>query len=389
MRLLVCGDYIVYGDRLPNQLKTLECFKDIINDTDYAIYNQEFPITRSKDYYSTKRYGLRAKTDPIMLKPILLAGFNVATLANNHIFNYGMSGLRDTIDELTNNGISYVGAGSTLDEARRILYLEKNGIKCAVLNYAEHEYNVASINHGGANPIDIISVLRSVSEARKTSDAVIIILHGGIDFSRLPAPRVVHMCRYFAEQGASAIFIHHSHVVSGFELHNGVPIFYGLGNLVPGKIVTFNCLYSYSVMLEIEPESKSVFFTGYHAKWDQDESRVVLLTGDELLIAEQEQQRLNRIIGSEDQNAIAEALHMEFLTRERESSYFTALTRSSQLMFRIAKKARMINAYHRFIVRRMRLNRRNSTLWNMLRCETHRDVFDLIYNKHIDTYKNQ
>jgi poly-gamma-glutamate synthesis protein (capsule biosynthesis protein) len=197
------------------------------------------------------------------------------------------------------------------------------------------------------------------------------------------------MCRYFAEQGASAIFIHHSHVVSGFELHNGVPIFYGLGNLVPGKIVTFDCLYSYSVMLEIEPESKSVFFTGYHAKWDQDESRVVLLTGDELLIAEQEQQRLNRIIGSEDQNAIAEALHMEFLTRERESSYFTALTRSSQLMFRIAKKARMINAYHRFIVRRMRLNRRNSTLWNMLRCETHRDVFDLIYNKHIDTYKNQ
>lgn len=385
MKILICGDYIVYGNKFKNTQNLFGDFKKIINDSDIAVYNQEFPLTDSSFYYPTKKYGLLAKTDPQLLKPIVFAGFNCACLANNHIFNYGISGLRDTINFLTKNNIKTVGAGDNLAEASKILYIKNDGINVAFLNFAENEFNTATSSHGGANPLNTVNVVKSINEAKKNADIIILIIHGGIDYCKIPSPRIVLLYRFFAECGVNAIFGHHTHVVSGYELHNGVPIFYGIGNFIPGRIVTNDCLYSFPVQLEIDI-NKEIKFRGFPLKWNQSSNELELLVDKNLEQFKKDQQKINNLLN--DVNGMQEEFKKNYLTKERESYYFTLFTRSNYFFYKVCRKLKLIRYYHWYIFRKMRLNKKNSSSWNILRCETHRDVLGLIYEKHIDTYMN-
>ena len=81
--------------------------------------------------------------------------------------------------------------------------------------------------------MNIIANTRSIKEAKKLADVVILIIHGGHEYYHYPSPRMVEQYRlYYAEQGASIIVGHHSHYISGYEIFEGVPIFYGLGNFL-------------------------------------------------------------------------------------------------------------------------------------------------------------
>ena len=73
--------------------------------------------------------------DPNNMKALPSAGFNVITLAGNHIFDWGVPGIEDTIAGLKNYGIAYTGAGMNIDEARRPAIIERNGTRFGFLNY--------------------------------------------------------------------------------------------------------------------------------------------------------------------------------------------------------------------------------------------------------------
>ena len=385
MKILVCGDYIVYGKETNKLDNPFGKFKKIIRQSDIAIYNQEFPITAETKYYPTKKYGLLAKTDPDMIKPIIDAGFSCACLANNHVLNYGVRGITDTINILNKNNILAVGAGETIGNALEILYIKKDNVKVAILNFAENEFNTASWLHGGANPLNVVNVVRSINEAKQNAEIVLLIIHGGIDYCKIPSSRIVKLYRFFAECGADAIFGHHTHVVSGYETHNDVPIFYGVGNFIPGKIVTKDCLYTFPVQLEIS-NNKIISFQGFPLKWNLKINKLIYLSGENLEKFNSEQSRINLLLSDIDK--LTEEIKQSYLTKERESYYFTLFTRSNYFLFKLFRKLRLVRVYHRYISQKMRLNKKNSVMWNIFRCETHRDVLDLIYEKYIDTYKN-
>ena len=153
-------------------------------------------------------------------------------MANNHIFDYGSNGLIDTINLLKKEKIEFVGAGENLSDAIKTKQTKINGKNVSFINITENEWSVACEKHGGAHPIDIIENTYKIKKAKRVSDIVILIIHGGHELYSLPSPRMVKLYRYFAEMGASAVIGHHTHVPSGYEVYNNVPIFYGLGNLI-------------------------------------------------------------------------------------------------------------------------------------------------------------
>ena len=374
MKILICGDYIVYG-KLNSKINNIFGeFNDIVKESDIAIYNQEFPVTDSKDIYITKKYGLLAKSDPDAIRPLAEAGFN-----------YGIKGLKDTINNLNNIGIQYFGAGENISGANRIHYVDKNGIKIAFLNFAENEYNTASDNHGGANPLDIINVVNQIKLAQEKANYIFLIIHGGIDYCKIPSPRMVKMYRHFAEYGVTAIIGHHSHVVSGYEIYKNVPIFYGIGNFIPGKIVNEDCLYSFPVQFIIDTTGK-ITFRGYPLKYNIEKQQLEMLRGDSLVTFENQQYNISILL--KDINMLKTKLMEEYLNIERESYYFTLFTQSNYFLFKVFRKLSLLSIYHKYLKWKIRMNRKNSILWNLFRCETHNDVLDLIYEKHIDTYKN-
>lgn len=386
MKILICGDYIVYDDLKVNSKEIFGEFIDTIKEADIAVYNQEFPVTQSSKIYPTKKYGLTSRSSADSLIPIVNAGFNYASLANNHIFNRGILGLKDTINNLNKLGITSFGAGEDIEAARKVLYIEKKGIKLAFLNFAENEFNSATSTHGGSNPLNIIDNIKQIQEAKLKADFVFVIIHGGIDYCPYPSPRIVKQYRFYAENGASAIIGHHNHVVSGYEVYKETPIFYSIGNFIPGKIVIDDCLFSYPVQFEID-DDKKVKFKGYPLKFNRDKFKLEFLRGDDLQQFIDKQNKICSILN--DESLLKKKIITDFLTTEKKSYYFTLFTRSNYFLFKLFRKLNFISLYYSYILKKMRINKRNSAMWNLNRCETHKDVLDIIYEEYIDTYSNK
>lgn len=235
MKVIIAGDFAP-RHRLANQVKEKK-FQDIfpndlvgiIKSTDYSLVNFECPIIE-KGFKPIKKCGPNLGCTEDAADAIKYAGFTAVTMANNHILDYGTAGLYKSIDCCKNIGLDVVGVGKNLQEAERILYVEKAGKKLAIINCCEHEFSIATETMGGANPLNPIRQYYCIQEAKKNADFVLVIVHGGHEYYQLPSPRMQETYRFYIDAGADAVVNHHQHCYSGYEVYNGKPIFYGLGN---------------------------------------------------------------------------------------------------------------------------------------------------------------
>lgn len=202
----------------------------VFEAADLSIANLECSITTSGQ--AIAKAGPWLKTDPKVATVLRELGIRLVTLANNHIRDFGDAGIRETLDVCAKLGISTVGADDTLDGARRIFFCELKGRRLAVINVGESEFANATAKHGGANPLDVISVLSDIQSAKAKADHLLLIVHGGLEYAHYPSPESVRMLRFLAEQGPTAIIRHHPHCVQGYEVWKDVPIFYSVGNLL-------------------------------------------------------------------------------------------------------------------------------------------------------------
>lgn len=204
--------------------------KPIVEAADVSVVNFEMPIV-AEGAHPIKKSGVSLKGQPEAVEAIKYAGFNVCTFANNHILDQGEDCCLDTISRVHKAGIESVGAGSNIEEASKVLYLNKNNETLAIINCCEHEFSIASTTSAGANPLNPIRQYYDIQEARKKADYVLVIVHGGPEHHQLPTPRMMEVYRFFVDVGADAVVCHHQHCFSGYEIYNKKPIFYGLGNL--------------------------------------------------------------------------------------------------------------------------------------------------------------
>ena len=207
-------------------------------NADAVVVNLEDPLTNSSINYK--------KTVPLKANPIyapLLKKNNivVACLANNHIMDYGNSGLTDTINALKSNGINYTGAGDNLDQATEPVYLNIKGRKIAILNFLDNstfteflpsEMPSATINSPGYAPADWNIIKQRIDESKQNSNITIVIFHYGNEYSTTPNPSQIELSHECIDEGADMVIGSHPHVIQKIESYKGKPIFYSLGNFV-------------------------------------------------------------------------------------------------------------------------------------------------------------
>lgn len=234
MNILIAGDFCDNG-RVTQKIhdgdykSIFEDVKPIVRNADFSIVNFEFPIVQSNGQPIVK-CGPNLKGQKESIDAIKYAGFNVCTLANNHVLDQGEECCLDTKRLLEESGIKTVGVGKDINAASTILYLEKSGERLAVINCCEHEFSIATEDGAGANPLNPIQQYHKILEARRNADYVLVIVHGGHEHYQLPSPRMKEVYHFFIDVGADAVVNHHQHCFSGYEEYNGKPIFYGLGN---------------------------------------------------------------------------------------------------------------------------------------------------------------
>jgi poly-gamma-glutamate synthesis protein (capsule biosynthesis protein) len=197
---------------------------------DLSIVNLETPLTRAET--PIWKSGPNLKVDPGCIEIVKAGKWDIACCANNHIGDFGPAPAVETMDILRKNNIGYVGVGKNLPDARKPLFIEKNGLKIAIIAVAENEFGIAKEGEAGANPLQPVRNIGQISEVSKISDITLVLIHGGNEFNPVPSPRVVETYRAFAEAGATAVVAGHTHCLQGIEIWQGVPIIYSLSNFL-------------------------------------------------------------------------------------------------------------------------------------------------------------
>ncbi len=218
---------------------------DILKEGDIIYCNLEAPFTDSTHGLAGideegGKYCLKNK--PEAFEGVKYAGFNLVSLANNHILDYYERGLFDTIRLLEENSIAYAGAGSDLDEARKPAIIEKKGVKVGMLSYtdmAEVLYKgnpplrfVAGEDKAGVAPRKLEYIKEDIEKLRDKVDILIVTLHWGVEYEYYVLPEQVEFAHHVMDLGADIIIGSHPHRMKGIEIYKGKPIVYSLGNFI-------------------------------------------------------------------------------------------------------------------------------------------------------------
>jgi poly-gamma-glutamate synthesis protein (capsule biosynthesis protein) len=207
----------VYGDMLP-----------VLRRADLRIVNCECALTAARR--PVWKSGAVFKGLPAHVAGLTAVPFHAACLANNHVFDYGPAGFRETLDTLRNAGIRTVGAGMTLEEARAPLTVTIGGTRITVVNFSEGEDLTASSGGPGVAGWEIDRLAERVRQAKGRGDFVVAVGHAGLEYVPFPPPYVVRAFRALSDAGADCVVGHHPHVPQGLETRRGRLIAYSLGN---------------------------------------------------------------------------------------------------------------------------------------------------------------
>lgn len=236
MKVLIAGDFcdcnrVKTAISEENYSLMFDGIKDVVQQADVRIVNFEFPIVERVGK-PIKKCGPNLIGQKKAIDAIKYAGFNVCTLANNHILDQGEQCCIDTKRLLENAGIQTVGVGNNLQEASKVLYIEHDGETLAIINCCENEFSIATNETSGAYPLSPVKQYYQIKDARAKADYVLVIVHGGHEHFQLPSLRMKSTYHFLIDVGADAVVNHHQHCYSGYEFYQGKPIFYGLGNFL-------------------------------------------------------------------------------------------------------------------------------------------------------------
>lgn len=207
-------------------------FAAILSQADYRIGNLECPVAEGGQPHASKIATFRAAPHTLS---VLRDRFDAVSLANNHSGDYGHDAFVETMQHLDNAGIAYFGGGRNLAEAHRPLWIDKNGLKIAVLAY--NEFKPRAFEAGATWPgvawsedDQVIADIRAAKAAG--ADLVIPFMHWGWEKETQPSERQKTLARKMIDEGAALVVGSHPHVTQGAEIHKGKPIVYSLGNFV-------------------------------------------------------------------------------------------------------------------------------------------------------------
>jgi len=226
----VVGD--VHGESAIKK-EAIPSLKKYFADGNLNIFNLETAIT-AETKKEEKEYNF--KTDLSFLKTLRSVGFNVATVANNHSYDFGEKGFLDTLQALDKTGIRYVGGGVNSAIAYQGQVFTVKGIRIGVLGLAKVNGGPASIagkeKPGTTNGYDAASTESAITAIKKVSDIVIVLVHWGEEGSFCPRPAELSSASKWQSLGADIIVGSHTHTLQPIKFAKNQLVAYSMGNFI-------------------------------------------------------------------------------------------------------------------------------------------------------------
>lgn len=233
MKVLLLGDVspTIVTEPLFVQKDVETLFTDVVTlfkGNDINFVNLECAVTQCEK--NIEKFGPPLKTSSNTVEVLKQLGVNCCGLSNNHIFDFGIQGAKDTMQALELAGIAYTGFGENYDESRKNMVYHVNGESLAIVAVCEHEYSYALEDRMGSRPYDEYDTMEDIRKAKENCDRVVVIYHGGKEHCQYPSPRLRKLCRAMVRNGADVVLCQHSHCIGCYENYQDGHILYGQGN---------------------------------------------------------------------------------------------------------------------------------------------------------------
>ena len=199
-------------------------------------------------------FGFKEEIAPLMAR----MGFDVLSIANNHILNQGGDGFDSTLELLKENGIGACGH-PTEASPYSVVYREFGGKTVAFMCFDDI-----------AHRLDTDAAFELVETVSENVDFAIVSIHWGFEYKHEPNNyRQVVPARRFVDAGADAVIGHHPHVVQSMEVYEGVPIFYSLGNFIFDQYWSYDTQEQLGVGLVLGEDTTKVYLFPMYSEHSQ------------------------------------------------------------------------------------------------------------------------
>ncbi len=229
-------DILLSGNPGPGRI-----FNDILphlSSFDLLMANLEGAVTSGGGVIS-KSYNFRFS--PRILPVLKKIGFDYFSLTNNHAYDYGPIGFKDTLENFIKAQLPTSGVGLTIQEALQPTNFSINGTNIRVLSIGAYPQEQNGFN--GQKQASVTdqrpgilwfnqSVLDTVKSYANAPGIDIIMIHGGHEWQRSTSSVQRRQYRSLIDSGVEIVFGSHPHVLQGVETYNGGIIYYSLGNFV-------------------------------------------------------------------------------------------------------------------------------------------------------------
>ena len=217
----------------------LKNVQSLLNNADMTIANQESMIGGTDIGLSS----YPSFNSPYEVADVLKeSGIDLVTMANNHTLDRGEKAIQSAISYWNQLGIPYTGAFLSEEDQRNIRTLERNGI---VFSFLAYTYGTNGIETPKDKPylvnrIEEKTIEQDIVQASAMSDVVVVSLHFGKEYERMPNEEQKQIAEKTAKAGADIIIGHHPHVLQPMEWierDDGKRSFvaYSLGNFFTGQ----------------------------------------------------------------------------------------------------------------------------------------------------------
>jgi poly-gamma-glutamate capsule biosynthesis protein CapA/YwtB (metallophosphatase superfamily) len=208
---------------------------------DIRLVNLETSVTRSDDYEPGK--AVHYRMNPANLPCVTAANVDICVLANNHVLDFGIDGLAETLDVLASAGVRTVGAGRTMDDARRPVTFESGTASVNVFAFGMPSSGVparwaATADRPGVNVVGKSSdsaatdLMRRIGQAKRRGEIVLVSVHWGSNWGYDIPGADVRLGHRLIDQGVDVVFGHSSHHPRPIEIYRGKLILYGCGDFI-------------------------------------------------------------------------------------------------------------------------------------------------------------
>lgn len=224
---------------------------------DLVVANLEGPITDNKSISAGTAVGSADNYfftfDPSLAKTLFQKNIRLVNLGNNHILNFGKTGLASTEKYLDKANVDYFGA----PDYPKSITSKIGGVRITFINYNEFS--------GLDDSIEQLSTIKEIQRVKEYSDITIIFCHWGAEYALNQTDTQKDIAHQFINVGADLIIGSHPHVVQPMENHNGPDgqskrIYYSLGNFIFDQYFDEDVRNGLGVVVKINKETKQMEF---------------------------------------------------------------------------------------------------------------------------------